>query len=310
MELRYGINPHQKPASAEIKDRQLPFTVVNGTPGYINLLDALNSWQLVKELAVATGKFAAASFKHVSPAGAAIADSLAGAYRLARNADPVSSYGDGIALSDHCDLETAAIIKPLVSDGVIAPGYDAAALELLRAKRGGKYCLLAIDPAYEPPEIESREVYGITLTQARNNLPLTTALLDNVVTDAAIPDKAKKDLLVAMITAKYTQSNTVVYAFDGQAIGVGAGQQSRLACTEIAGAKADEWLSRNGIIPNGLCLASDAFFPFADNIERAAKSGVKYIAQPGGSIRDAEVIDACNRFGIAMCFTGLRLFTH
>jgi phosphoribosylaminoimidazolecarboxamide formyltransferase/IMP cyclohydrolase len=283
---------------------------VNGTPGYINLLDALNGWQLVKELAVATGKFAAASLKHVSPAGAAVSDTLDEAYRRARNTDPVSSYGDWIALSDYCDAATARVIKPLVSDGVIAPGYDAEAAEILSGKRGGKYCLLAIDPLYEPPELESREVYGITLTQARNSCKITPELFNNTVTNATIPEHAKPDLLVATITAKYTQSNTVVYATDGQAIGVGAGQQSRLACTQIAGAKADEWLRRNQATRDGLCLASDAFFPFADNVERAAQSGVKFIAQPGGSIRDAEVIDACNRYGIAMCFTDLRLFTH
>jgi AICAR transformylase/IMP cyclohydrolase PurH len=298
-----------------INNSELPFIVENGRPGYINLLDALNSWQLVRELKAATGKTAATSFKHVSPAGAAIADSICEAYRQARYCDPVSSYGDWIALSDVCDEATAKIIRPMVSDGIIAPGFTAPALEILRAKKKGNYVVLSMDESYEPPEIERKDVFGITFEQARNNIKITRDLLTKTVTKAwNIPDSAKLDLLVAMITLKYTQSNSVCYAWDGKAIGIGAGQQSRLACTQIAGDKADEWLSRNppakASARQEIALASDAFFPFADNIDRAAKSGVKYIAQPGGSIRDVDVIYACDKYGIAMCFTDTRLFHH
>ncbi|MDR0935856.1 MAG: phosphoribosylaminoimidazolecarboxamide formyltransferase [Oscillospiraceae bacterium] len=327
MELKYGVNPYQKPARVGIltaidngqltidNDSELPFAVLNGKPGYINLLDALNSWQLVRELKVATGKAAAASFKHVSPAGAAIAGTIAEAYRQARYCDPVSSYGDWIALSDTCDEATAKIIRPMVSDGIIAPGFSAPALEILKGKKKGNYTVLSIDANYEPPEIERKDVFGVTFEQARNNIKITRDLLKTPVTKAwNIPDSAKLDLLVAMITLKYTQSNSVCYALDGKAIGIGAGQQSRLACTQIAGDKADEWLSRNPPAKPStrqeIALASDAFFPFADNIDRAAKSGVKYIAQPGGSIRDVDVIYACDKYGIAMCFTDTRLFQH
>ncbi|MDR0818146.1 MAG: phosphoribosylaminoimidazolecarboxamide formyltransferase [Oscillospiraceae bacterium] len=312
MELRYGVNPYQKPAQVYISGGgELPFKVLNGNPGYINLLDALNSWQLVRELSGALGKPAAASFKHVSPAGAAVAPTLAEAYKLARDCDPVSSYGDWIALSEVCDVATAAIIKPLVSDGVIAPGYTSDALEILGKKKNGNYCVMQIDAEYVPPETELRTVFGVTFEQKRNDLKLSPELLKNVVTaNRELPAPAVSDLLLAMITAKYTQSNTVVYAVDGQAIGVGAGQQSRLACTILAGAKADEWKSRNSAANANLALASDAFFPFADNIEEAHRRGVKYIAQPGGSIRDAEVIAACDKYGIVMCFTGVRLFHH
>jgi phosphoribosylaminoimidazolecarboxamide formyltransferase/IMP cyclohydrolase len=312
MELKYGINPNQKPAWVSgVSSGYLPFTVLNGKPGYINLLDALNSWQLVRELDATLGKPSAASFKHVSPAGAAIADTLSDAYRRARNCDPVSSYGDWIALSRECDLDTAMVIKPLVSDGVIAPGFSDNALNVLSAKKKGNYCVLAVDAAFEPPEIERREVFGVAFEQHRNDFPLTTDLLNNAVTSAKnVSEAAKRDLLLAMITLKFTQSNSVAYAFDGQAIGVGAGQQSRLGCTKLAGDKADDWAKRHGITLDSVALASDAFFPFADNIDRAAQSGVKFIAQPGGSIRDPDVIAACDKHGIAMLFTGVRLFTH
>ncbi|MDR0859263.1 MAG: phosphoribosylaminoimidazolecarboxamide formyltransferase [Oscillospiraceae bacterium] len=315
MELKYGVNPYQKPARVRGVDGKLPFTVENGTPGYINLLDALNSWQLVRELRIAAGKPAAASFKHVSPAGVAIAGSISEAYRQARYCDPVSSYGDWIALSDICDEATAKVIRPMVSDGIIAPGYSAAALEILRGKKKGNYVVLSIDPGYEPPVTERKDVFGVTFEQARNNKIISADLITQPVTRLwDIPDSAKLDLVVAMITLKYTQSNSVCYAWDGKAIGIGAGQQSRLACTQIAGDKADEWLSRNpphkASIKQEIALASDAFFPFADNIDRAAKSGVKYIAQPGGSIRDVDVIYACDKYGIAMSFTDTRLFHH
>ncbi|MCL1867024.1 MAG: phosphoribosylaminoimidazolecarboxamide formyltransferase, partial [Oscillospiraceae bacterium] len=281
--------------------------------GYINFMDALNGIQLVNELKTATGKSAAASFKHVSPAGAAVADSIAAAYEKSRNCDPVSSYGDFICLSDKCDLSTAEYIKPLVSDGIIAPDYDSDALEVLRSKRKGNYNIIKMNPDYKPAPIERRQIYGITFEQGRNELQIDESMLTNIVTDNKdIPDFAKKDLLVALITLKYTQSNSVAYAVDGQAIAVGAGQQSRIACTRLAGDKADDWFKRQsgGAIRKGTALGSDAFFPFPDNIERAVKSGVAYIAQPGGSIRDAEVIEACNKYGIAMCFTGIRLFHH
>lgn len=386
--LKYGCNPNQKPSRIFRQDGgELPVTVLNGRPGYINFLDALNSWQLVKELKAATGLPAAASFKHVSPAGAAVGvpmppelqkscfvddlelSPLACAYARARGADRMSSYGDWIALSDECDAQTARLISREVSDGIIAPGYSAEALEILKTKRRGSYSVVQIDPEYVPTPVEHKDVFGITFEQGRNNAVIDESLLTNFVTDSkTFSAEAKRDLLVALITLKYTQSNSVCYAKDGQAIGVGAGQQSRIHCTRLAGNKADLWhlrqhpqvlslpfradirrpdrdntidvylsddaeevladgvwqqvftecpapLSReekrrylSGI--TGVSLGSDAFFPFGDNIERAHRSGVSFIAQPGGSIRDDHVIDTCNKYGIAMVFTGLRLFHH
>ncbi len=386
--LKYGCNPNQPEAKIRMKDgSDLPITVLNGRPGYINLLDALNSWQLVKELKEATGLPAAASFKHVSPAGAAVAvpmsdvlkkiyfvddkplSPLATAYARARGADRMSSYGDFAALSDICDKETAALINREVSDGVIAPGYTEEALAILKAKRKGSYTVLQIDPSYIPAPVESKDVFGITFEQHRNDAKITAELLTNLVTEnKEIPEEAQRDLIVSLITLKYTQSNSVCYAKDGQAIGVGAGQQSRVHCTRLAGNKADNWFLRqnpkvlslpfrpgirradrdnaidvyisdeymdllaDGVWENtftekpavftkeekaawlsqltGVSLGSDAFFPFGDNIERAHKSGVSYIAQPGGSVRDDNVIDTCNKYGIAMAFTGVRLFHH
>ena len=386
--LKYGCNPNQPEAKIRMKDGSyLPITVLNGRPGYINLLDALNSWQLVKELKEATGLPAAASFKHVSPAGAAVAvpmsdvlkkiyfvddkplSPLATAYARARGADRMSSYGDFAALSDICDKETAALINREVSDGVIAPGYTEEALAILKAKRKGSYTVLQIDPSYIPAPVESKDVFGITFEQHRNDAKITAELLTNLVTEnKEIPEEAQRDLIVSLITLKYTQSNSVCYAKDGQAIGVGAGQQSRVHCTRLAGNKADNWFLRqnpkvlslpfrpgirradrdnaidvyisdeymdllaDGVWENtftekpavftkeekaawlsqltGVSLGSDAFFPFGDNIERAHKSGVSYIAQPGGSVRDDNVIDTCNKYGIAMAFTGVRLFHH
>lgn len=387
--LKYGCNPNQKPARIFMQgDRELPVKVLSGTPGYINFLDALNGWQLVRELKEATGLPAATSFKHVSPAGAAcgrplsdilkkiywVEDAgelspLACAYARARGADRMSSFGDFIALSDVCDADTARLIKREVSDGVIAPGYTEEALAILREKKKGKYNVIEIDPSYRPAETEVKQVFGVSFEQGRNEIPITGDLLNNIVTEAKdIPESAKTDLLIALITLKYTQSNSVCYALDGQAIGIGAGQQSRVHCTRLAGRKADNWylrqapevlglpfrpevsraerdnaidvyigdesedLLRDGswervftlkpapFTPEakrawldslkGVSLASDAFFPFGDNIERARKSGVSYIAEPGGSIRDDQVIETCNRYGIAMAFTGLRLFHH
>jgi AICAR transformylase/IMP cyclohydrolase PurH len=313
LQLKYGCNPNQKPSRIFTETGELPITVLNGTPGYINFMDALNGYQLVRELKTATGLPAATSFKHVSPAGAAVGDTLLQAYERARNADPESSYGDFIALSDTCDADTANFIKPLVSDGVIAPDYTPEALEILRNKRKGSYNVIKIDPDYVPEQIERRQIYGITFEQGRNELKIEKSMLSNVVTvNKDIPDSAETDLLIALITLKYTQSNSVAYACNGQAIGIGAGQQSRIACTRLAGDKADEWLARLSAeeTDRTVSVASDAFFPFPDNIERAVKSGVKYIAQPGGSIRDNEVTEACNKHGIAMCFTGIRLFHH
>ena len=391
LKLKYGCNPNQDPAFLTMRDgSELPFEILNGTPGYINFLDALNSWQLVKELKAALGLPAAASFKHVSPAGAAVGvplsevmkkklfvenvedinDSpLACAYARARGADRMSSFGDFIALSDVCDLTTARVIKPEVSDGVIAPGYDGEALELLKTKKGGKYCVIKIDPEYTAPESETKEVFGVSFTQKRNDAVLDASVLTNIVTaNKELPDSAKRDLIVAMITLKYTQSNSVCYAVDGQAIGVGAGQQSRIHCTRLAGDKADNWLMREHekvlALPfradvkrpdrdncidcyisdhaedvladgewerfftekpeeltkdekraflrtrGGIALASDAFFPFSDNITRAARSGVEYIVQAGGSKRDQEVVDECDRLGITMVMNGIRLFHH
>lgn len=387
IELKYGCNPNQKPSKIFMKEGELPIIVHNGKPGYINFLDAFNSWQLVKELKEATSLPAAASFKHVSPAGAAVAHELsdtlkkiyfvddmelsplASAYAAARGADRMSSFGDFIALSDPCDVPTAKLIAREVSDGVIAPGYDSEALEILKGKRKGTYAIIEIDPAYVPASIEHKDCYGITFEQHRNDFKIDEDLLTNLVTDAKeLPKQAKIDLIIALITLKYTQSNSVCYTKDGQAIGIGAGQQSRIHCTRLAGNKADIWYLRqhekvlnlpfrsdirrpdrdntidvyisddymdvlaDGIWENfftekpepltreekrawlntmsGVSLGSDAFFPFGDNVERANRSGVQYIAQPGGSIRDDHVIDTCNRFGIAMAFTGMRLFHH
>ncbi|QEY34137.1 phosphoribosylaminoimidazolecarboxamide formyltransferase [Caproiciproducens galactitolivorans] len=386
--LKYGCNPNQKPSRIYRKDGgDLPVQVLNGRPGYINFLDAFNSWQLVKELKEATGLPAAASFKHVSPAGAAVATELsdtlkkiyfvddldlsplASAYAMARGADRMSSYGDWIALSDPCDVQTATLIAREVSDGIIAPGYSDEALEILKSKRKGSYNVVAIDPDYRPEPIECKDVFGITFEQGRNEVKIDNQMLENVVTENKnIPENAKRDLLIALITLKYTQSNSVCYAKGGQVIGVGAGQQSRIHCTRLAGNKADTWYLRQhpkvlglkfkegirrpdrdntidvyiseeymDVLAEGtwrnlfaekpepltreekrawldtlqnVALGSDAFFPFGDNIERAHKTGVKYIAQPGGSIRDDHVIDTCNKYGIAMAFTGVRLFHH
>ena len=387
LELKYGCNPNQKPARIFMEEGELPIQVLNGKPGYINFLDALNSWQLVKELKEATGLPAAASFKHVSPAGAAVGTPLsdvekkiyfaegmelspiACAYVRARGADRLCSYGDWAALSDVCDAATARYLALEVSDGVIAPGYTDEALEILKTKRKGGYNVVQIDPDYVPREVEHKDVFGVTFEQGRNNFAINEALLDNIVTDNKdLPDSAKRDMLVALITLKYTQSNSVCYVKDGQAIGVGAGQQSRIHCTRLAGNKADNWLLRQHpktlalqFVPgirrpdrdnaidvylsdeymdvladgvwqqtfavkpevltaeekrewiakqSGVTVGSDAFFPFGDNVERARKSGVQYIVQPGGSIRDDHVIDTCNKYGIVMAFTGMRLFHH
>ena len=389
MQLKYGCNPNQKPSRVYMADgSELPIEVLNGKPGYINLLDAFNGWQLVKELKKATGLCAATSFKHVSPAGAAVGlpltdtlkkiywvddlelSPLACAYARARGADRMSSYGDFIALSDVCDVPTAKMIQREVSDGVIAPGYTDEALEILKSKRKGTYNIVKIDENYVPAPIETKQVYGITFEQGRNELDINNELLANVVTENKnIPEDKKRDLLISLIVLKYTQSNSVCYVKDGQAIGIGAGQQSRIHCTRLAGQKADNWWMRQSpkvlglrfiddirradrdnaidvymspdeymdvledgawqkifkVKPEiftaeekkawlaqntGVCLGSDAFFPFGDNIERAHKSGVEYIAQPGGSIRDDNVIDTCNKYNIAMAFTGIRLFHH
>ena len=388
MFLKYGCNPNQKPSRIYMESGELPITVLNGKPGYINLLDAFNGWQLVQELKQATGMCAATSFKHVSPAGAAVGaplsdtlkqiyfvddlgelSPLASAYARARGADRMSSYGDFIALSDVCDVPTAKMIQREVSDGIIAPGYEPEALEILKSKRKGTYNIIQIDESYEPAPIERKQVFGVTFEQGRNDLKIDNALLENVVTDnQIIPDDKKRDLLISLITLKYTQSNSVCYVKDGQAIGIGAGQQSRIHCTRLAGNKADNWWLRQSpqvlglqfvdgirradrdnaidvyisdeymdVLADGaweqifkvkpavftkeekqawlakntdVCLGSDAFFPFGDNIERAKKSGVAYIAQPGGSIRDDNVIETCNKYGIAMAFTGIRLFHH
>ncbi len=390
-ELKYGCNPNQKPSKIFMKDgSELPIEILSGKPGYINFLDAFNSWQLVKEIKAALGAPAAASFKHVSPTSAAIGtplpeklkracfvddvdgldDSpLACAYARARGTDRLSSFGDWIALSDICDVTTAKLIKREVSDGIIAPGYDDEALKILKEKKKGNYNIVKIDPDYVPNPIENKDVYGITFEQGRNNFKIDEALLSNIVTqNKNLPDSAKKDLIIALITLKYTQSNSVCYAVDGQAIGVGAGQQSRIHCTRLAGGKADIWhlrqsdkvLSlpflptvkrpdRDNVIDiyisdddedvladgiwqkffsekpepftkaeqkeylagiSGVSVGSDAFFPFDDNIERASRSGVSYVAQPGGSIRDDIVIDTCNKKGMVMSFTGMRLFHH
>ncbi|MGN1458297.1 MAG: phosphoribosylaminoimidazolecarboxamide formyltransferase [Acutalibacteraceae bacterium] len=388
LELKYGCNPNQKPSKIYMQDgSELPIKVLNGKPGYINFLDAFNSWQLVSELKAATGLPAAASFKHVSPAGAAVATELsdtlkkiyfvddlelspiASAYAKARGADRMSSYGDWAALSDVCDKQTALLLKREVSDGIIAPGYTDEALEILKSKRRGTYNIVQIDSSYVPAEIEHKQVYGITFEQGRNNLKIDAEMLKNIVTENKdLPESAKRDLIISLITLKYTQSNSVCYAKDGQAIGVGAGQQSRIHCTRLAGNKADIWYLRqcpkvlalpfkddirrpdrdntidvyisddyedvlaDGVWEqfftrkpepltreekkewlstfSGVSLGSDAFFPFGDNIERAKRSGVQYIAQPGGSIRDDNVIDTCNKYNMTMAFTGIRLFHH
>ncbi len=388
LELKYGCNPNQKPSKIYMEEGELPIKVLCGKPGYINFLDAFNGWQLVKELKKATGLPAATSFKHVSPAGAAVGlplddtlakiywiehpeelSPLACAYARARGADRMSSFGDFISLSDVCDVATARLIKPEVSDGVIAPGYEPEALEILKQKKKGNYTVIEIDPEYEPNPMERKEVFGITFEQGRNELAIDEAFFSNVVTEnKEIPELAQIDLAIAMITLKYTQSNSVCYAKGGQAIGIGAGQQSRIHCTRLAGQKADNWWLRQSpqvlelqfvdgigradrdnsidlyigdeyedILAEGtwqkffkvkpevftreekrawldqmteVSLGSDAFFPFGDNIERAHKSGVKYIAQPGGSVRDDNVIQTCNKYHIAMAFTGIRLFHH
>ncbi len=387
-ELKYGCNPNQKPSSIFVEKGELPIQVLNGRPGYINFLDALNGWQLVSELKKATGLPAATSFKHVSPAGAAVGlplsdvlakiywvddlgelSPLACAYARARGADRMSSYGDFISLSDVCDVPTANMIKREVSDGVIAPGYEPEALDILKSKKKGNYNIIQIDPDYVPEPIEHKQVFGITFEQGRNELNIDDAFFDNIVTEnKELTEAAKRDLAISMITLKYTQSNSVCYVKDGQAIGIGAGQQSRIHCTRLAGQKADNWWLRQSpkvmglpfkkeirradrdnaidlymgeeymdVLADGVwetifeekpevftreekrewldkltdvSLGSDAFFPFGDNIERAHKSGVTYVAQPGGSIRDDNVIDTCNKYGMVMSFTGIRLFHH
>ena len=388
VELKYGCNPNQKPSRIYMEEGELPIQVLNGKPGYINFLDAFNGWQLVSELKKATGLPAATSFKHVSPAGAAVGlplsdtlakiywvddlgelSPLACAYARARGADRMSSYGDFIALSDVCDVSTANMIKREVSDGVIAPGYEPEALEILKSKKRGNYNIIQIDPSYIPAPIEKKQVFGITFEQGRNELNIDDKFFDNIVTEnKELTEEAKRDLAISMITLKYTQSNSVCYVKDGQAIGIGAGQQSRIHCTRLAGQKADNWWLRQSpqvmglqfkdeirradrdnaidiymgdeymdVLADGVwentfkvkpevftreekrawldkltdvALGSDAFFPFGDNIERAHKSGVKYIAQPGGSIRDDNVIETCDKYGIEMSFTGIRLFHH
>ena len=390
LELKYGCNPNQKPSRIYMADgSELPIKVLNGKPGYINFLDAFNGWQLVKELKKATGLPAATSFKHVSPAGAAVGlpltdvekkiywvddldmefTPLANAYARARGADRMSSFGDFISLSDVCDVATAKIIKREVSDGVIAPGYEPEALEILKAKKKGGYNVIEIDENYVPAPVEVKQVYGISFEQGRNELKIDDEFFNNIVTESKdMPEQAKIDLAIAMITLKYTQSNSVCYVKGGQAIGIGAGQQSRIHCTRLAGSKADNWFLRQSpkvlglqfvdgigradrdnsidlyigedymdVLAEGawqkifkvkpevftreekrawldqmsdVALGSDAFFPFGDNIERAHKSGVKYVAQPGGSVRDDNVIETCHKYGMTMCFTGIRLFHH
>ena len=389
-ELKYGCNPNQKPARIYMEEGELPITIHCGRPGYINFLDAFNSWQLVKELKEATGLPAVSSFKHVSPTSAAVglplsdrlkkacfvddipeldASPLACAYARARGTDRMCSFGDWVALSDVCDVTTALLIKREVSDGIIAPGYEPEALEILKTKRKGSYNIVEIDPDYVPAPVERKQVYGITFEQGRNNFEISEALLQNIVTEnKSLPESAARDLIISLITLKYTQSNSVCYAYGGQAIGVGAGQQSRIHCTRLAGGKADTWFlrqhdkvlslpflptlgraDRDNVIDgyinkneedvcadgvwqkyftsrpeplsdgeakeylskvSGVSLGSDAFFPFGDNIERAHRSGVAYIAQPGGSIRDAQVIETCDKYGMVMAFTGMRLFHH
>ena len=388
LELKYGCNPNQKPSRISMQEGELPIEILNGKPGFINLLDAFNGWQLVTELKKATGVAAATSFKHVSPAGAAIGRPLseierkiywidedveltemANAYARARGADRMSSFGDFISLSDTCDVATAKLIEHEVSDGIIAPDYEAEALEILKKKKKGNYCIIKMDPSYKPAPVERKDVFGVTFEQGRNELVINDELFSNIVTENKnLPKEAIDDLAIAMITLKYTQSNSVCYVKGGQAIGIGAGQQSRVHCTRLAGSKADNWFLRQSpqvlnlpfkadlaraerdnaidvymgdecmdILADGVwetlftekppvftreekrawldqmtgvALGSDAFFPFGDNVERAKKSGVTYIAQPGGSVRDAQVIDVCNKYDMVMCFTGIRLFHH
>ncbi len=389
LELKYGCNPNQKPAKIFMNDnKDLPVTVLSGRPGYINFLDALNGWQLVKELKEATGLPAATSFKHVSPAGAAVGlplddvlrkiywvddqgelSALASAYARARGADRMSSFGDFISLSDVCDVATAKLIKREVSDGVIAPGYEPEALEILKSKKNGNYNVIQIDPDYVPEELERKQVFGVVFEQGHNNLKIDKEMLKNIVTENKdMTEEAAMDLVISLITLKYTQSNSVCFVKGGQAIGIGAGQQSRVHCTRLAGSKADNWYLRQNpkvlnlpfidgirradrdnaidlyigedymdVLADGrwekifkekpevftreekrawldgltdVALGSDAFFPFGDNIDRAYKSGVKYVAQPGGSVRDDQVIDTCNQYGMVMAFTGIRLFHH
>ena len=389
LELKYGCNPNQKPSRIFMEnDRELPITVLSGRPGYINLLDALNGWQLGKELKEATGLPAATSFKHVSPAGAAVGlpmdevlrkiywvddlgelSPLACAYARARGADRMSSFGDFISLSDVCDVDTARLIKREVSDGVIAPGYEPEALEILKTKKNGNYNVIQIDPDYEPEALERKQVFGVVFEQGHNNLKIDKTLLEHIVTkEKELPEDAARDLLISLIVLKYTQSNSVCFAKGGQAIGIGAGQQSRVHCTRLAGSKADNWYLRQApqvlnlpfidgirradrdnaidlyigedymdVLAEGrwerifkekppvftkeekrawldgltdVALGSDAFFPFGDNIDRAYKSGVKYVAQPGGSVRDDQVIETCDQYGMVMAFTGIRLFHH
>ena len=389
LELKYGCNPNQKPSRIFMEnDKELPITVLSGRPGYINLLDALNGWQLVKELKEATGLPAATSFKHVSPAGAAVGlpldqvlrkiywvddlgelSPLACAYARARGADRMSSFGDFISLSDVCDVDTARLIKREVSDGVIAPGYEPEALEILKTKKNGNYNVIQIDPDYEPEALERKQVFGVVFEQGHNNLKIDKTLLEQIVTkEKELPEDAARDLLISLIVLKYTQSNSVCFAKGGQAIGIGAGQQSRVHCTRLAGSKADNWYLRQApqvlnlpfidgirradrdnaidlyigedymdVLAEGrwertfkekppvftkeekrawldgltdVALGSDAFFPFGDNIDRAYKSGVKYVAQPGGSVRDDQVIETCDQYGMVMAFTGIRLFHH
>lgn len=389
LELKYGCNPNQKPSRIYVENGELPIKVLSGKPGYINFLDAFNGWQLVRELKAATGLAVATSFKHVSPAGAAVGlplsdtekkiywvddmemefTPIANAYARARGADRMSSFGDFISLSDVCDEATALLIKREVSDGIIAPGYEPKALEILKTKKNGNYNVIEIDPDYEPDQIERKQVFGITFEQGRNELKIDDAFFDHIVTENKdLTEQAKIDLAISMITLKYTQSNSVCYVKNGQAIGIGAGQQSRIHCTRLAGQKADNWFLRQSpkvlklpfvdgirradrdnaidlyigedymdVLADGawqnifkvkpevftkeekrawldqmtdVTLGSDAFFPFGDNIERAHKSGVKYVAQPGGSIRDENVIETCNKYGMVMSFTGIRLFHH
>ncbi|MEA3408546.1 MAG: phosphoribosylaminoimidazolecarboxamide formyltransferase [Chloroflexota bacterium] len=386
MSLRYGVNPHQRPARVFVEDGDLPFETLNGRPGYINLLDALNGWQLVSELKALLGQPAAASFKHVSPAGAAVAmplsesekkacfvedlelSPLATAYARARGADRMSSFGDWISLSDPCDVPTARVVRREVSDGIIAPGYETDALEILKQKRNGGYRILQIDPDYEPPDMEQRTVFGLTLEQPRNDVMLSEAYFENIVTENEdLPASGLRDLIVASVALKYTQSNSICFAYNGQVTGVGAGQQSRVHCTRLAASKSDLWFLRQhprvlnfqfaegasraqrnnaidgyfleevsraeeeawekafAVVPErltseekrewldqmeGVALSSDAFFPFRDSIDRASRSGVSYVAQPGGSLNDESVIAACDEYGMVMCFTGVRLFHH
>jgi phosphoribosylaminoimidazolecarboxamide formyltransferase/IMP cyclohydrolase len=306
MQLRYGMNPHQSASVAALD--QWPFTVVHGSPSYINVLDALTGWQLVREASDLLGLPAAASYKHVSPAGAAVADTVTGAYQRARDADPKSSYGDFVAVSHPVDTELAGVLKRLVCDGIIAPGYDEGVVGVLAGKKRGAFLVLEADPAFEPPAVEVRDVYGVRITQQRDDLPPTRALLD-----PGLPDAAVRDLLLGMVVARYTQSNTVVMIKDGMTIGVGAGQQSRIDCTQLAGEKASTWWARHSPEAEALqdvAMVSDGALPFVDNIIEAHRHGVRYLAEPGGSIRSGDVAEACAKLGISLSQTGTRLFRH